>query len=774
MATEHRISSIFRVAPVSSGVILLLLTTSGLGIVALVILAAIWAGTESDAAALDRQRELVNTRLLNQVERVSQEVRLMNAGLDTLLRVNEDKSRLDKPPVEFRHQNSDEPTPLTAFREIATSLFGYDAAFVVSLDGTMPFDEDPSIIKRFKWVRPLLQPMIENLHGQLDLTKASEWVAFGDVPNKAALLRVEGRPAVAGVVPIRPGTSSSSKAFDGLYLVAFRFLDGKALDTLSREQGLIGARYARAADQEFDEVAFQIEATSTREPIGFIIWKPDLPGSRVISRLTPMLSVAAVTFLALFFALIISLRRSMKKLTESELYARHLANHDVLTSLPNRAMFNERLNRRLSIEDGDSSDKQTALALIDLDRFKQVNDEHGHPVGDELLLRVVQRVQAVIDKEHTLARLGGDEFALLLPFCAPNDNAGPETCQTIIEALSAPFSLKQNTVNVTIGSSIGIVYAADARYDQVEMLRCADVALYEAKSQGRGRLIRYNRCLDLEVQEREILRGDLQVLLQAPRSTQLPCGSEHVGQLEVYFQGVHAADGSGTLTGAEALVRWQHPRYGLLTPDKFIQIAEDSGLISYLGHWVLEEATRAAATWPRELSVAVNISPSQLRSASFVSEVAEILVETGLAPQRLELEVTEAALLNSEETTTANLRALRSMGIKIALDDFGTGFSSLSHLINFDVDRIKIDKSFVALIGTKAEGTAIVSAMIALSKSLGKAVTAEGVETVGQRDFLIALGCTDLQGYLLSRPVPQDSFSLKTHLHTSLVGSTQR
>lgn len=770
MAAEHRIPSILRVSPVSSGVILLLLTTSGLAIVALVILAAIWAGTESDAAALDRQRDLVNTRLLSQVERVSQEVRLMNAGLDTLLRIDEDKSRLDKPPVEFRHQDWDEPTPLTAFREIATSLFGYDAAFVVSLDGTMPFDKDPAIIRRFKWVRPLLQPMIDNLHGQLDLTKPSEWVAFGEVPNRAALLRVEGRPAVAGVVPIKPGKSSSSKAaFEGLYLVAFRFLDGKALDTLSREQGLIGARYARAADQELDEVAFQIEATSTREPIGFIIWKPDLPGSRVISRLTPLLSVAAVTFLALFLALIICLRRSMKKLTESELYARHLANHDVLTGLPNRAMFNERLNRCLSSDDGDPSDNQTALAIIDLDRFKQVNDEHGHPVGDELLLKVVQRVQAVIDKEHTLARLGGDEFALLLPFCSPNDNAGPKTCQTIIETLSTPFSLKQNTVNVTIGSSIGIVYSADARHDQVEMLRCADVALYEAKSQGRGRLIRYNRCLDIEVQERETLRRDLQILLQAPRSTHLRCGSEDVGQLEVYLQGVHAADGSGALTGAEALVRWQHPRYGLLLPDTFIQIAEDTGLISYLGHWVLEKATRAAATWPLGLSVAVNISPSQLRSANFASEVAEILVQTGLAPQRLELEVTEAALLNSEETTLANLQAVRSMGIKIALDDFGTGFSSLSHLINFDVDRIKVDKSFVALIGTKAEGTAIVSAMIALSKSLGKAVTAEGVETVGQRDFLIALGCTDLQGYLLSRPVPQDSFNLTTLLHSSSV-----
>ncbi|MEV6576527.1 CHASE4 domain-containing protein, partial [Streptomyces sp. NPDC051577] len=265
MAANNRISTVFRKAQVSSGLILLLLTTSGLGIVALVVIAAIWAGTESDAAALDRQRQLVNTRLLDQVERVSHEVRLMNAGLDTLLRVN-DRSRLDIPPVEFRYQASDKPTAVASFRELATNLFGYDAAFVVASDGSMPFDTDPAIRKRFKWIRPLIQPMIDDLQEQLEVRGASDWGALGDVPNRAALLRIEGRPAVAGIVPVKPSTASQSKSLARLYLIAFRFLDGKALDTLSREQGLIGARYARAADQELDEVAFQIESTSTREP----------------------------------------------------------------------------------------------------------------------------------------------------------------------------------------------------------------------------------------------------------------------------------------------------------------------------------------------------------------------------------------------------------------------------------------------------------------------------------------------------------------------------
>ncbi|MGV1755132.1 EAL domain-containing protein [Agrobacterium sp. CG674] len=763
MAANKRISSIFRKAPVSSGLILLLLTTSGLGVVALVVIAAIWAGTESDAAALDRQRQLVNTRLLDQVERVSHEVRLMNAGLDTLLRANDDRTRLDMTPVEFRYQDSNKPTAVASFRELATNLFGYDAAFVVASDGSMPFDTDTSIVKRFRWIRPLIQPMMDDLQEQLQIVEASDWGALKDVPSRAELLRIEGRPAVAGVVPVKPSTSSQSKAPTKLYLIAFRFLDGKALDTLSREQGLIGARYARASDQELEEVAFQIEATSTREPIGFIIWEPDLPGTRVIGRLTPMLSLAAITFLALFLALIIGIRRSMKKLTESELYARHLANHDVLTGLANRAMFNERLNQCLSVEDKHPSVTDIALALIDLDKFKQVNDEHGHPVGDELLLKVVNRIEGIINEDHTLARLGGDEFALLFPSCALDGSAGSEICQTIIEALSEPFSLKLDSVKATIGCSIGIVHGRDARFDQIEMLRCADLALYEAKSHGRGRLINYDRRMDLQVQERDSLRSDLQILLQEPGLQHQAVALKDVGQLEVYLQGVHAAGGHGALTCAEALVRWQHPQHGLLTPARFIQIAEDSGLIDTLGHRVLQEAIGAAATWSSAISVAVNVSPSQIRKAGFASQVKKVLVETGLPPHRLELEVTEAALLSSEEITTANLRSLRSIGVKIALDDFGTGFSSLSHLINFDVDRIKIDKSFVDLIGTRAEGTAIVSAIIALSKSLGKAVTAEGVETVGQRDFLVALGCTDLQGYLLSRPVPQHLFSRQNH-----------
>jgi EAL domain-containing protein (putative c-di-GMP-specific phosphodiesterase class I) len=230
------------------------------------------------------------------------------------------------------------------------------------------------------------------------------------------------------------------------------------------------------------------------------------------------------------------------------------------------------------------------------------------------------------------------------------------------------------------------------------------------------------------------------------------------GHLEVFFQGVHRADAHGKLSGAEALVRWRHPTQGVLSPDKFIPIAEEAGMIDQLGGWVLRNAAMAAAGWPADMSVAVNVSPSQIRHRDFDRHVLSILAETGLPPSRLELELTEAALFNIDETAQGTLGRLRSHGIRIALDDFGTGFSSLSHLIQFNIDRIKIDRSFVRLLGTQAEGAAIVSAILGLSRTLGKATTAEGVETKGQRDFLVAAGCNDLQGFLFSRPLPPADF----------------
>lgn len=740
----------------SSGSILVLLAISGLAILGLVFLAAIWAGEESDAAALDRQRRLVDGRLQDQLERVSQDMQLMGAGYASLL-VG------DSAAAGGRSERAGARSAAT-FGKIATTVFGYNAAFLVTPAGELALQSDSETKRRFKWVRPLLQPMIQDLEAKQH--GAPQGPSSNPEPSRVELMRLEGRPSVAGVVSVTGspgGDAQQGNPGSRLYLVALRFLDGVTLDTLSREQGLAGARYARTADQEKNEVAFQIAATGTGEPIGFIIWTPDLPGSRVIGRLVPVLSIAGLIIAGLFFALMGRLRGSLRDLSASEHHARHLSLHDVLTGLPNRALFAARFEQCLLAMK--SPGRRAVLALVDLDKFKEVNDIHGHATGDELLRGAVGRMNALIKPGDTLARLGGDEFALLLPAISEEDDTHV-LCNAIIEALSKPFQLRGGDIVVRIGCSIGIAAFQDAAQALSEILRRADVALYEAKTSGRGRVIEYDLSLDHRVEARESLKNDLRLVLEGPESLPAPAVNsrqDDPGHLEIYFQGVHRADTLASLSGAEALVRWRHPTQGLLSPDKFIPIAEEAGMIDQLGEWVLRSATRAAARWPADMSVAVNVSPSQIKHRDFDRHVLSILAETGLQPSRLELELTEAALFNIDENAQATLGKLRSQGIRIALDDFGTGFSSLSHLIQFNIDRIKIDRSFVRLLGTQAEGAAIVSAILGLSCTLGKATTAEGVETEGQRDFLVAAGCHDLQGFLFSRPLPLADFLSSLH-----------
>jgi diguanylate cyclase (GGDEF)-like protein len=746
----HPRTRAFRASWRSSSSILLLLGLSGLAILGLVFLAAVWAGKESDAAALDRQRKLVNGRLHDQVERVTHDMRLIGAGYASIL----SRSKASEYVPHGMEAKSAE-----AFGQIATTVFGYNATFLLTADGELAFESDSETARRFRWVRPLLLPMLSEL--QTNQATVVGQTNSGPEPTRVELMRLEGRPSVAGGISIGlPSTDSVTGLGSAkYYLVAFRFLDGSTLDALSREQGLVGARYARTADQELSEVAFQIEATATAEPIGFIIWTPDLPGSRVVGRLTPFLSVAGLLVAGLFITLMGLLRRSLKELSASEHQARHLSVHDVLTGLPNRALFSARFEECLA-ESG-SRGRQSTIALIDLDNFKKVNDVHGHPSGDWILCAAVDRMKGLIKPGDTLARIGGDEFALLLPERESSPNAHQAICNGIIAALSSPFQLKDKSSVIRIGSSIGVTTFHDATVPTDEILRRADVALYEAKTNGRSRFVEYDPSLDQRVEARESLKSDLRLVLEdhARFSDLENNGRGAAGWLEVFYQGVHHASDYAELSCAEALVRWRHPTLGLLSPDSFISIAEEAGLIDQLGRWVLKSAAKAAVNWPSKMSLAVNVSPSQIGHRDFDRLVLTVLAETGLPPSRLELEVTEAALFDIDEIAQTALRNLRSHGVRIALDDFGTGFSSLSHLIQFNIDRIKIDRSFVRLLGSKAEGAAIVSAILGLSQTLGKATTAEGVETEGQRDFLIAAGCSDLQGYLFSRPMPLADFT---------------
>ncbi|MBX5228515.1 EAL domain-containing protein [Rhizobium sp. NLR9b] len=756
-------SNSFQQSWIASGRILFLIAVSGLGAIGLVVLSALWAGTESDAAALDRQRQLVNARLREQVDQVAHVIGQFGNGYLSGV----------YPASRAAGVSSSLDTVLTAaagsaISHTAMSAFGYDQAFVVDDKAQLIMLTDGETEKRYRWMRPLFLPLLKDARLTANHGTASSERTSSSLESRAAntarsnhalanLMRLEGRPTIVGVVAVNEAAEGQPQPMRQ-FLIVVRFLDGAALDELSRQQGLNGARFARTADADENEVAFQIDATANGEPIGFIVWRPDLPGSRVIGRLMPALSIAALVIAVLFSVLLVRLRSSLGELKRSELHARQLALHDVLTGLPNRALFAMRFEACLA--DTRNSAERSAVALLDLDRFKAVNDTFGHAAGDELIRMAAERIHALLRPDDTLARLGGDEFALLLRNIR-DDQLLPSICEAIVAELGKPFPLLRGEAVARVGGSIGVTVVPDAGRNADDLMRYADVALYEAKVGGRGQWRVYSPSMDGGRNARDVLKNELRDVLA--KSAALSAGAPQpgpignrpdFGSLEVYYQTVHRAEGGYSASGAEALVRWRHNQRGLLTPASFIPAAEEGGLIDALGVWVLREACRAACKWPGDTFVAVNVSPSQLRRPNFAEEVFAVLEETGLPPSRLELELTESSLIEDSSDVYSVLKSLRGRGVQISLDDFGTGFSCLSHLVRFDIDRIKIDRSFVSQLGAKANGAAIIGAIVTLSRNLGISTTAEGVETEYQRDFLAALGCTDLQGYFFSKPVP--------------------
>jgi diguanylate cyclase (GGDEF)-like protein len=412
----------------------------------------------------------------------------------------------------------------------------------------------------------------------------------------------------------------------------------------------------------------------------------------------------------------------------------HLAHHDALTDLPNRVLFYEKLKHALGYA---RRGRLLALHFLDLDQFKAVNDTLGHPVGDRLLQAVAGRLQSCLRETDTIARLGGDEFAILeTTIESPLD--ATRLAERIIQVFAAPFEVEGH--QIVIGVSIGIAFAPQDGLDADHLLKCADLALYRAKSDGRSVYRLFQTEMDARMQARRTMELDLQHALPAD-------------QLELFYQPLIDVQ-TKQIAGFEALLRWHHPTKGLISPDQFIPLAEETGIIVPIGEWVLRQACAAAANWPVELKVAVNLSPVQFKCHNLMGAIVSALGESGLPASRLELEITETVMLNDTEATLATLRQFQELGINIAMDDFGIGYSSLSYLRRFPFDRIKIDQSFVRELGKQTDCIAIVRAVTKLGIALGMAITAEGVETQEQLAALEREGCTEVQGYLFSRPVP--------------------
>jgi diguanylate cyclase (GGDEF)-like protein len=411
-----------------------------------------------------------------------------------------------------------------------------------------------------------------------------------------------------------------------------------------------------------------------------------------------------------------------------------LAHNDPLTGLPNRVLFQDRIQQALAMLDRDVG---FAVLCLDLDRFKVVNDTLGHPVGDILLRKVAERLRSCVRDGDTVARLGGDEFAIIL-LRMTDPAAVDKFAARIIETVSASYDIDGHQLN--IGTSIGIALAPEDGANASVLLKNADTALYGAKANGRGTSCFYEDSMNVALQRRrEIEVGLRQAIAQ--------------DEFQLYYQPLVDAR-TRRVSGFEALVRWQHPQHGMIAADSFIPVAESSGLIGAIGGWVLKRACIDATNWPGDIKIAVNLSPSQFKEKDIVGSVRDALAASGLAAKRLELEITESVLLNNSQSVLRILREIKEFGVEIAMDDFGTGYSSLSYLRSFPFDKVKIDQSFIRDLPADTNALAIVRAIVGLSFTFGMSVTAEGVETDAQAEQLESERCTQLQGYLFSRAVP--------------------
>ncbi|MFO7982730.1 MAG: EAL domain-containing protein, partial [Desulfuromonadales bacterium] len=428
-----------------------------------------------------------------------------------------------------------------------------------------------------------------------------------------------------------------------------------------------------------------------------------------------------------------------KQLNENRRRLQELAHNDPLTGLPNRLLFDDRLTRALNR--CKRSDGELALVFLDLDRFKNINDSLGHSAGDHVLCEMARRLLELVRTTDTVARWGGDEFLMILEQESGNLPVS-EIVSRIKSKLSEPVVFEDH--ELTVSSSIGIsLFPVDARSEE-ELLKCADTAMYRAKELGRNNFQFYTADMNAHTRKKLHLEEELRRAIRKD-------------QFELHYQ-PQIDISSGRLIGMEALVRWNHPKRGLLASGTFIELAEETGLILPLGQLILLQACRQLRQWQRQgvsvVPMAINISAAQFHQESFVDEVDQALAETGIDPKLLELEITESVTMDKVESSIATLLDLKVRGINISIDDFGTGYSSLSYLKRFPISKLKIDRSFINDIETDADDEAIVSSIIALGGSMGIAVLAEGVETVGQKDILQTKGCQMAQGFLFGRPVP--------------------
>jgi diguanylate cyclase (GGDEF)-like protein len=700
-------------APAFVGVVILALVVVGL---------LLWAASEADHIAVARQVDLAEVVVRDLQTGIAHDQESVTVWDDSVsaVRVPDNGEWLD--------------ANLGAWMQ---SYFGHDAAHVVDpLDQPIFSSGSGSSSTAFASVEPAFVPLAQSLRRRL--AAGDEGGIGGRIlsPGASDIAVVSNRPAVVSVKPIVSDTGDIEQEPGSEYLhVAVRYLDGNFLTDLENTYLFGGVRFSWTSSTDEGEEALVLR-NAEGAPVGHLVWRPYLPGTAMLDRVrAPFLAVFTLLF-ASFLAVLFQLERRSRLLRDRDERMQYMALHDNLTGLSNRVAFAESLDQALLSA---RPDRAVAVLYLDLDHFKEVNDTLGHPAGDELIKQFAARLAEVTNGATCLARLGGDEFTVLA-----QNVAGIEEVEmlaaSIVDKMRHPFDIDGNSV--FIGVTIGMAIAPFDGVDRNEVTRKADIALYHAKATGRSRYALYGSAMDAVLHTRRSMERDLRSALADERD------------LEVHYQPLYGAK-SRLITGVEALLRWRHPENGWVAPDVFIPLAEETGLIEKLGEFVLKQACAAVSQWPG-LSMAVNVSAVELRNPAYATKVAARLLASELDPRRLELEVTESALTDASGICETNVRALRDIGVRVALDDFGTGFSSLSRLQHLEVDRIKIDRSFIKGFGGSNGDESIVKTILELARLRGLKTTAEGVESFDQRDTLSQMGCDDLQGFLFSRAVPAE------------------
>lgn len=628
------------------------------------------------------------------------------------------------------------------FRHDRVYIFAADGQVVYAMEGgaEMPISSPGGDFARIRtFAAALHSPHAAaehaRLHAASEHASGDEDTMHKDALHRTALMSVAGRPAVVSAMSIGPHENRERVGGAGAFIhVSVQFLDGAFLTKIARRLFLESARFL-PIDQVVPEGKGSVAVESgAGEAIGAFVWSPPTPGATIFETVLPIGVLILISTALMTGMLLRRLYRSIVELETSQEQARYLAFHDCATGLPNRRLLVERLDS--AIAHAARSGQPGAFLLLDLDHLKEINKAYGLAGGDAIIQETANRLSEVVGEWGMLARLAGDEFAVILTSAGIGNSPRP-IADRIMEAFSSPFLLDGQSVNVR--ASVGVVEIVSNAVRH-EILRRGDAALKEAKRSGRGCYRVFNRGLDAQHPPRTRIEQELRAALETGNG------------LEVHYQPKISA-ASGRVSGVEALVRWRHEELGQIGPATFVPIAEECGLVAQLDEWVMSEAARAARQWP-DVTLAVNVSAAAFRAPGLAGRVLKVLSAAGLAAGRLEIEITETSIVDVSASTLREIRALRTAGIRIALDDFGTGYSSLEHLTRLKVDRIKIDRSFVHGLGKTESAAAIVGAIVKLGHTLGLTITAEGVETKSQRDFLHSIGCDEMQGYLFARPVP--------------------